>query len=278
MNGINLVATRPDLLDRGIILTLEAIPENERRPEEELWNDFEKMRPRVLGAMFSAMSGALSTREKVDLRSLPRLADFGAWGTAIAGELGYSTPDFMDAYAANVAAQNESALDESIVAQAVTKFIGEVKEWEGQASLLLKEIEERAEEMGFNTKAKQWPKAANVLSRRLREIAPNLRRIQIQIAEKKSGGVKLWRLALQDREKTDPTDPIDPSEPENPQDKEENRPPGQEIPTLKETLSTPAKASVRYGGDDGVDRVDVFGTSTGSRETVADLGDDEGEI
>jgi hypothetical protein len=228
--------------------------------------------------MFTAMSGALSAREKVDLRYLPRLADFAAWGTAIAGELGYSSSDFMEAYTTNIVAQNESALDESLVAQAVMKFITEVKEWEGQASKLFQQLEGGAEEMGINTKAKGWPKAANALSRRLREVAPNLRRTGIQVEEKKTRGVKLWRLALQGQEKTDPTDPTDPFEPETSPDEDKYRPLDQEISTLPEALSTPTKASVRYGSADRVDRVDISGTSTGSSETVADLGDDEGEI
>src|SRR5215212_3526332 len=37
LNGITDVATRADLLDRAIVLTLPTIPEEERRPEAELW-------------------------------------------------------------------------------------------------------------------------------------------------------------------------------------------------------------------------------------------------
>src|SRR5262249_8862661 len=37
VNGIEDLATRPDLLDRSLPLTLQAISDNQRREEEELW-------------------------------------------------------------------------------------------------------------------------------------------------------------------------------------------------------------------------------------------------
>jgi hypothetical protein len=50
LNGITDVATRPDLLDRGLIVTLPPIPEEKRKPEAELWRDFEKARPKRYSA------------------------------------------------------------------------------------------------------------------------------------------------------------------------------------------------------------------------------------
>src|SRR5262249_35725365 len=37
LNGIEDIVTRPDLADRAVFLTLEPIPEDRRRPEQELW-------------------------------------------------------------------------------------------------------------------------------------------------------------------------------------------------------------------------------------------------
>ena len=44
-NGINLVATKADLLDRGIIIQLERILKQNRRKIEDIWKDFEILRP-----------------------------------------------------------------------------------------------------------------------------------------------------------------------------------------------------------------------------------------
>jgi hypothetical protein len=51
LNGIEESVTRPDLADRALFLTLEPIPEDRRRPEQELWGAFEKERPRIMGVL-----------------------------------------------------------------------------------------------------------------------------------------------------------------------------------------------------------------------------------
>ena len=51
LNGIEDMVTRPDLADRGLFLTLEAIPENRRQPQAELSAAFEAERPRILGVL-----------------------------------------------------------------------------------------------------------------------------------------------------------------------------------------------------------------------------------
>jgi hypothetical protein len=50
LNGIEDVIHRPDLGDRAIFLTLAPIAERNRRPEAELWREFETARPLILGA------------------------------------------------------------------------------------------------------------------------------------------------------------------------------------------------------------------------------------
>ena len=64
LNGIEDIVTRPDLADRAVFLTLEPIPEERRRPEQELWAAFEAERPRILGVLLDAVAkGLASCRE-----------------------------------------------------------------------------------------------------------------------------------------------------------------------------------------------------------------------
>src|SRR5215213_1483583 len=56
LNGITDVATRPDLLDRALVVRLPPIPEESRTPEAELWPDFDHARPAILGALFEAVA------------------------------------------------------------------------------------------------------------------------------------------------------------------------------------------------------------------------------
>jgi hypothetical protein len=56
LNGIEDIVTRPDLADRAVFQTLEPIPEERRRPEQDLWTAFETERPRILGVLLDAVT------------------------------------------------------------------------------------------------------------------------------------------------------------------------------------------------------------------------------
>src|SRR6266436_7201080 len=82
LNGIEEVISRPDLGDRAIFLTLTPIGDAQRRPEGELWRQFELVRPHILGALLDAVAQGLRARGHVRLEALPRMADFALWATA----------------------------------------------------------------------------------------------------------------------------------------------------------------------------------------------------
>ena len=80
LNGIEDMVTRPDLADRQLFLTLEPIPEEKRRPEAELWSEFEAERPPILGALLDAVVEGLKRLPETRLPKLPRMADFAIMG------------------------------------------------------------------------------------------------------------------------------------------------------------------------------------------------------
>ena len=77
LNGINIVATRPDLLDRSIILQLERIPKEERKDEATLWHEFDEDLPVIVGSLMDAVACAKKMLPEINLDKLPRMADFG---------------------------------------------------------------------------------------------------------------------------------------------------------------------------------------------------------
>ncbi len=185
VNGINLVATRPDLLDRALIFSLEAIADPDRRLEKACQDEFEWRRPRLLGAMFNALSAAMKEIDGIQLTGLPRMADFARWGCAVSRALGFSQAEFLDALGCNVREQNNSALENSPVAQAVLALVQRDHEWEDTPAQTLARLNEIAESLRIDTRAKQWPKSPSVLTKRLNEVRPNLLRAGILI---KTGG------------------------------------------------------------------------------------------
>lgn len=192
LNGINPAAKKPDLLDRSILMKLERIPEEQRREERVVLEDFNAVRPQILGAVFDALSGAMRLRETIQLDRLPRMADFTRWGCAIAQTLGFKQEDFLSAYYANIAEQHQEAIQENPVAAAMKEFMESRTKWSGSMSELLERLVEVAQTEKIDTAAKEWPKAANSLSRRLNEAKTNLVEIGITIhSEKGSQGKRM---------------------------------------------------------------------------------------
>lgn len=185
LNGITDVATRPDLLDRALVVSLPPIPDEDRRPEAELWRQFEQARPAILASLFDAVSGALRSVESVRLEGMPRMADFAVWVTAAEESLGWEPGAFMAAYTGNRQEATDSALDADPVAGAVLKLMQDKDEWSGSATELWTALNELVDEGVRHTKA--WPGAPNALAGRLKRLAPTLRGVGIEYGEDRAG-------------------------------------------------------------------------------------------
>jgi hypothetical protein len=174
INGITDVATRPDLLDRAIVVTLPPIPDEKRRDEEELWHEFQPVRPRILGALLSALSVALKNLPTVRLGAKPRMADFAKLIVAAEPALPWPAGAFLKAYAENRRERNTLALEGSLIAPPLLELLGAKSYWEGTATKLLTELEDRLPDDSLK-KHRDWPKTARKFSGELRRIASNLR-------------------------------------------------------------------------------------------------------
>src|SRR3989344_2220688 len=161
INGIDLAASRPDLLERSILFELERVPKEKRRQEEELDEMLERDKAKILAGIFDTLSKSMKIHPSMRLPALPRMADFTMWGCAIAEALGYSTDRFLTAYYENINFQNEEVLHANLEAVALMEFMKGKTVWEGTASELLEELETAAvNSLGINIqKEKSFPKA-----------------------------------------------------------------------------------------------------------------------
>ena len=184
LNGIEEIVTRADLADRAIFLTLEPIPEERRRPEAELWTEFDDVCPKILGALLDAVSTGLRRLPEIRLEGLPRLADFALWATACEGAL-WPTGTFMAAYSGNRDEAVESVIESDSVAAAVRALMAERTEWTGTATELLNTLSAKVDERVAN--GRSWPAVPQTLSNRLRRAATSLRQVGINITFYKEG-------------------------------------------------------------------------------------------
>ena len=101
INGINLGATKSDLIDRGIIIEHTPIPREKKRLSKEIWQKFNQIRP-LLGYIFDILASVLKFQklnpDGLRLREYPRLADFTEVGEIISRCMGNEPNKFLDAY------------------------------------------------------------------------------------------------------------------------------------------------------------------------------------
>jgi hypothetical protein len=182
LNGIEEVITRPDLADRAIFLTLGPIPEEQRRPEKELWRDFERNRPNILGALLDIVAHGLRTFSSIRSKHWPRMADFAHWG--IACESAFAPPGtFVRAYSENRRAARDGVLEADPVAARVRELMARSPIWSGSASDLLR----TASHNGLPPHNSGWPNNPRALAGRLRRVQTSLRSLGIEIAFGREG-------------------------------------------------------------------------------------------
>jgi hypothetical protein len=123
LTGIEAVATRPDLLDRSLLLEVPCIAKEHRKTEQDLYAAVEPLLPGILGALLDAIVCALKSFPKVQLPGLPRMADFAKWVTSAEPALGWKPGSFLEAYTASQDEANDVALDAYPIVDALRKLM-----------------------------------------------------------------------------------------------------------------------------------------------------------
>ncbi len=226
LNGIEDSATRPDLLDRVLIIYLPQIDEAHRQPEASLHQAFEEARPRILGALLDVLSEALRRLPEITLEGSPRMADFAVFGVAVERALGWEPGTFLAAYDENRQGADDLVLEHPLLPPlrrllegrriwmtADGKIEETVGRWHGTAQDLLAALNSTVDELGNKTTRhlKIWPNTPKGLSNLLRRLQSNLRRVGIDIAFGKEGRDRdRRRVIMITREDTVPQDPESP--------------------------------------------------------------------
>ena len=204
-NGINLAATKADLLDRGIIIQLERIQKEKRRKIEDIWKDFEILRPHLLEYIFDILVKVLQIKQKGGIKisnGLNRMADFEEYAEIIARCMGYQEGEFFRVYQDNISVQIDEAIQANPLSMAVMELMDDTAtELDKTPTELHIELNGVAEtKLNLNIqKIKAWPKSPNQLSRRLTEAQTVLREKGIEIErykdEKGNRKIKIRRVS-----------------------------------------------------------------------------------
>jgi hypothetical protein len=185
--GIDDFVERPDLRDRAVFLHLPPIPRTSRRSERGFWPAFRADYPRILGGLLDAMAGGLRELPSVDLKELPRMADFAEWGEAVGRGLGWGANGFLATYNDNRKEATDVVLDDSPLANVLLTVARKGINWSGTPVNLYQAMSQIAGKK--ITAGARWPKSVHAFGNELRRIAPQVRLHGLSIKfERRSDG------------------------------------------------------------------------------------------
>jgi hypothetical protein len=203
INGIDLAATKADLLDRSIIIQTERIDKKDRIKIEKIWEKFNRIKPCVLGYIFDILAKVLQYKAEhgeIDFpNGLNRMADWEEYGEIISRCMGNPEGEFQRVYQENIGVQIDEAIESSPLSQAIIELMSdEIIKYEETAeekvtkpkeplTMTPSDLHRELEHIAINklnlsvSKSKSWPKSASHLTRRINGIKTNLREKGIEI-------------------------------------------------------------------------------------------------
>jgi hypothetical protein len=183
VNGIPEIASRGDLLDRTIVLTLPTL--DAVRDERTMATAWQQAHPAILGALLDATSTAIANLDSTRLDDAPRMADFARWVVA-----SRAVDGFLGIYADNRSDAVTAEIDASSFATALVSFAKLLGCWEGTATDLRKKLDDYTVDTDKGN-GKHWPTSAKAVSDAVRRHSNALRARGIEVRTRKSNGQRL---------------------------------------------------------------------------------------
>ena len=129
INGIDLAATKADLLDRSIIIETERIAKKDRKKIKKIWEKFNQLKPYVHGYIFDILVKVLrykAEHREIDFpNGLNRMADWEEYAEIISRCMGNPDGEFQRVYQENIGVQIDEAIESSPLSQAILEFMSE---------------------------------------------------------------------------------------------------------------------------------------------------------
>lgn len=163
-NGIHLSATRGDLAERMLTVSLERIDPDNRRDEQEVWESWSADHPRILGAVLDLVARVKRELPSVDLKEKPRMADFACILAAVDKVMGTNgLAHYKDG-------QQRLSADSLSSSPFMAALMSLQQDFHGTSAELLARLAPEKTPKG-------WPANAGIATQELKRNAPGLRQI-----------------------------------------------------------------------------------------------------
>jgi energy-coupling factor transporter ATP-binding protein EcfA2 len=190
VNGINGLVTAHDLLDRMLCIEFPVI--KSRTASADLWANFERDLPTILGGLFDLASAALVSLPAIELKAAerPRMVEYCTLGMAITQITHQNHRHFLDLFKRNRRESIFRTIDSSPVCTAIIDALKHRQEINEPVQEILSILEQYRP-----ARCDSWPRSAKALGNSLRRSAPALRQFGI-VCESlgKNSGLVRWSI------------------------------------------------------------------------------------
>lgn len=189
INGISDVATKSDLIERVIPMTLSRMDDDARRTESEMDAELEKCRPRILGALYEAVACAIRNEAGTETPVGVRMADAARWLIAAEPATGLKPGTFLRTL---TECQNERIITRTSNDAAVSALMTLLENGPFQGT-----VGELLELIPAERYSKYYPDTPQKLSKHLERHRTGLKMLDIHIDRlprtNKGQVIRIWR-------------------------------------------------------------------------------------
>lgn len=190
LNGIDGVSSRPDLIERAVLVKLDSMPREKRKSEAEMQAEFDRILPGLLGCIFDVLVTANALFAEVETPRDIRMADAARWIAAAEKSPLLAGRGLISALKES---QREAVMDHvatDVIANALVNYLKE-KPFDGYVGDLFKELKDRS-----FLDARAFKGTSSHFSKELTRLKPALEKagVNIELGKKTREGrpVKLW--------------------------------------------------------------------------------------
>lgn len=180
LNGIPQFVAFDDLMERSVLLNLPEVTKDKRKEWKVMEREFEQDRPKIIGAIFDAISaGFRKDPEVLGRLDLPRLAGWGSFMERCKDHLGFS---FLEVWETQEGLKSAELIANNRLAQAIISAL-EAKEKARKDPILVGTTAGIWSELAthFTGEEKDIPRGVNGFAAALKRLTSDLKRQGIQV-------------------------------------------------------------------------------------------------
>jgi len=167
LTSINDLIHKDDLVSRTVFLDIDILDSKKRVSEDYINNEFERIQPRLMGAIYEVIAACLKNYDSVVFKeSPPRLADFAQWATAGESALGFPAGSIVGCLNSKIARYTDDLYENNLIVRTLAEMVkksGGV--WTGTKSEILEKVNEMASFTDHDTLPKNPIAMGNLLKR-----------------------------------------------------------------------------------------------------------------